>query len=72
MLDVTISDTDLKEADGAWLITLSPEFCRNPVGIPQRKTVVDAAWVLGGKAIMVLLSDGSWGIWDPEGAGPRS
>ncbi|EGC47946.1 conserved hypothetical protein [Histoplasma capsulatum var. duboisii H88] len=66
------SDTDLKESDGAWLITLSPEFCRNPVGIPRRKTVVDAAWVLGGKAIMVLLSDGSWGIWDPEGAGPGS
>ncbi|KAL2368126.1 hypothetical protein BDBG_06772 [Blastomyces gilchristii SLH14081] len=66
------SDTDPKEADGAWLITLSPEFCQNSIGIPRRKPVVDAAWVLGGKAVMVLLSDGSWGIWDPEGAGPGS
>ncbi|OJD27391.1 hypothetical protein ACJ73_01220 [Blastomyces percursus] len=65
------SDTDSNEADGAWLITLSPEFCQNSVGIPRRK-LVDAAWVLGGKAIMVLLSDGSWGIWDPEGVGPGS
>ncbi|PGH06730.1 hypothetical protein GX51_02171 [Blastomyces parvus] len=66
------SDTDPKEADGAWLITLSPEFSQNSVGIPRRKTVVNAAWVLGGKAVMVLLSDGSWGIWDPEGTGPGS
>ncbi|KKZ63412.1 hypothetical protein EMCG_02299 [[Emmonsia] crescens] len=66
------SEIDPKQADGAWLITLSPEFCQNSVGIPRRKTVVDAAWVLGGKSIMVLLSDGSWGIWDPEGTGPGS
>ncbi|OAX80113.1 hypothetical protein ACJ72_05557 [Emergomyces africanus] len=66
------SETDSKEADGAWLVSLSPEFCQNSIGIPRRKTIVDAAWVLGGKAIIALLSDGSWGIWDPEGKGPGS
>ncbi|OJD15169.1 hypothetical protein AJ78_04564 [Emergomyces pasteurianus Ep9510] len=66
------SETDSKETDGAWLINLFPEFRQNSIGIPRRKTVVDAAWVLGGRAVIVLLSDGSWGIWDPEGTGPGS
>ncbi|KAK2792423.1 hypothetical protein FQN52_003358 [Onygenales sp. PD_12] len=65
------SEADIKD-EGTWLITLFPEFCQNSLGIPRRKTVLDAKWVLGGKAIMVLLSDGSWGIWDPEGSGPGS
>ncbi|PGH00988.1 hypothetical protein AJ79_08052 [Helicocarpus griseus UAMH5409] len=67
------SDNDTaKETVGAWLVTFSSDFYQSSIGIPRRKTIVDAAWVLGGKAIMVLLSDGSWGIWDPEGAGPGS
>lgn len=35
-----------------------------------RKPIVDAQWVLDGNAIMVLLADGEWGIWDVEGAAP--
>ncbi|EEH49919.2 uncharacterized protein PADG_05998 [Paracoccidioides brasiliensis Pb18] len=64
------SDGAPKESEGTWLVTLSTEFCLSPSGIPRRMAVVDAAWVLGGKAIMALLSDGSWGVWDPEGTCP--
>ncbi|RKF75689.1 Nucleoporin NUP37 [Golovinomyces cichoracearum] len=32
-----------------------------------RKTIADAQWILDGCAIIVLLNDGEWGIWDIEG-----
>jgi hypothetical protein len=65
------SDTDLaRDMRGKWLVSLYPGFSISPSGIPQRKPVLDAEWVLNGKAIIALLSDGEWGIWDLEGAGP--
>jgi hypothetical protein len=35
----------------------------------RRKNIVDAQWVSAGAAIIVLLSDGEWALWDIEGAG---
>ncbi|CAG8160878.1 unnamed protein product [Penicillium olsonii] len=61
---------EIIDTEGRWLITLYPGFEQGPTGIPRRKTIVDAEWVLGGRAVMVLLEDGEWGIWDIEGAGP--
>jgi hypothetical protein len=58
------------DTEGRWLITLYPGFEQGPTGIPRRKTIIDADWVLGGRAVMVLLEDGEWGVWDIEGAGP--
>lgn len=50
----------------SWLMSLhSP--ADNHSSTPSRKRIVNAAWVLGGKGIMVLLADGEWGIWDLEG-----
>ena len=37
-----------------------------------RNRIVDAQWVLNGKAILALLDDGHWGIWDYMQAGPRA
>lgn len=56
--------------EGSWLMSLYPGFEIGPSGIPRRKTIIDANWVLGGRAVMVLLADGEWGVWDIEGAGP--
>ncbi|PYH90566.1 hypothetical protein BO71DRAFT_433752 [Aspergillus ellipticus CBS 707.79] len=64
------SDFETSETEGKWLISLYPGFERSPSGLPQRKTIIDAEWVLGGRAAMVLMSDGEWGVWDVEGAGP--
>lgn len=64
------SDYETTEAEGRWLISLFPGFESSPLGLPHRKTIIDAEWVLGGQAIMVLMSDGEWGVWDIEGAGP--
>lgn len=61
------------EIDGKWLISLYPGFeQQSGSGMGRRKTVVDAEWVLGGRAVMILLADGEWGVWDIEGAGPGS
>ncbi|CRG83549.1 hypothetical protein PISL3812_00902 [Talaromyces islandicus] len=65
-------DDDAPEPDGKWLITLYAGFEQSPKDLGRRKTIVDAAWVLSGRAIMVLLADGEWGVWDTEGAGPGS
>lgn len=58
-------------ADGEWLVSLYPHFGNSPIGIPKRKKIIDSRWILGGKAIIVLLADGEWGIWDLENAGPK-
>jgi hypothetical protein len=59
---------------GKLLLTLYTGFVESPESVPsaQRKRILDAAWVLGGRAVLVLLEDGEWGVWDIEGAGPPS
>ncbi|KAJ5692131.1 hypothetical protein N7462_001554 [Penicillium macrosclerotiorum] len=61
---------DTVDSEGRWLISLYPGFEQGSTGLTRRKTIVDADWVLGGRAIMILLEDGEWGVWDIEGAGP--
>lgn len=58
-------------SDGEWLISMYPGFENSLIGFPKRKSIIDSRWVLGGKATIVLLADGEWGIWDPENAGPK-
>jgi hypothetical protein len=63
---------------GLWLLALYAGFqtaaseTTNMSTSFGHKVIVDAKWVLGGKAIVVLLSDGEWGIWDIEGSAPGS
>lgn len=58
-------------ADGSWLLTLHTDFIKSDTAkFSSRKAILDTKWVLGGKAVMVLLSDGEWGVWDLQGSGP--
>ncbi|OBT42910.1 hypothetical protein VE00_07312 [Pseudogymnoascus sp. WSF 3629] len=58
-------------SDGSWLLTLHTDFIKSDTAkFSSRKAILDTKWVLGGKAVMVLLSDGEWGVWDLEGSGP--
>jgi hypothetical protein len=59
---------------GKLLLTLYTGFVESSESVPsaRRKRILDAAWVLGGRAVLVLLEDGEWGVWDIEGAGPPS
>lgn len=60
-----------KAAEGSWSLSLYTAFETLQDSTSRRKPVLDARWVLGGKAIIVLLADGRWGIWDLENAGPK-
>jgi hypothetical protein len=58
-------------SQGSWLLSLYPPFVRGGSFTSiDRKPIVAAAWISNGRAILVLLADGQWGIWDVEGAGP--
>lgn len=55
---------------GSWLLSLYTPFAKGAISSCSRKPVVGANWISHGRAILVLLADGQWGIWDVEGAGP--
>lgn len=54
---------------GSWLLSLYPPFARSQTTSAVRKPIVSAAWVAHGHAIIVLLADGQWGVWDIDRAG---
>lgn len=64
------NDYETSETEGKWLISLYPGFEQSSSNLSKRKSITHAEWVLGGRAILVLMADGEWGVWDLEGAGP--
>ncbi|KAH8819490.1 hypothetical protein F5884DRAFT_13113 [Xylogone sp. PMI_703] len=75
--DDAVSEASINE-QGSWLLSLSAGF-KDGKSAPQntaaygnfgRKSILDAKWVVSGKAIIILLQDGEWAIWDIEGVGP--
>lgn len=61
-----------KAAEGSWRLSLYTDFETLQDTTSRRKRVLDAQWVLGGRAILALLADGKWGVWDLENAGPKA
>ncbi|KAK2004028.1 hypothetical protein LX36DRAFT_706678 [Colletotrichum falcatum] len=55
-------------SQGSWLLSLFQSFTR-PTS--TRKPILDAAWIAHGRAVLALLADGTWGIWDVDGASPH-
>lgn len=53
---------------GKFLVTLSTAFLTEQDGdnISRRRRILDSAWINNGRAIMVLLEDGEWGVWQIE------
>ena len=60
-----------KAAEGSWRLSLYTDFETLQDTTSRRKRVLDAQWVLGGRAILALLADGKWGVWDLESARPK-
>lgn len=57
---------------GSWLLSLYPPFARGPSMSTARKPIVGAEWIAHGRAVLTLLADGQWGIWDIDGASPSA
>jgi hypothetical protein len=59
-------------SNGHFLISFYPGFINSSDSVTsqRRKRILDVSWVASGRAILVLLEDGEWGVWDFEGAGP--
>lgn len=57
---------------GSWLLSLYPPFVRGSSMSTARKPIIAAEWIGHGRAVLTLLADGQWGIWDIDGAGPSS
>lgn len=60
-----------KAAEGSWRLSLYTDLETLQDAISRRKCILDAQWFLGGRAILALLADGKWGVWDLESAGPK-
>ena len=61
--------TNLEEP-GRWLMSYLAPFASpkdNPA-LARRKRVLAISWILTGRACLVLLEDGEWGIWDFPGS----
>ena len=73
--DSLSSDT---AATGAWIMSFDAPFevpkdaSSAHAGLVRRRTILDAHWVLDGSSIIVLLSDGEWGLWNVHGTGIKS
>ncbi|KAI1082425.1 hypothetical protein F5B20DRAFT_502662 [Whalleya microplaca] len=55
-------------SQGSWLMSLYPPFTRPTA---TRKPILAASWIAHGRAILVLLADGQWGVWDIDGVSPQ-
>ena len=56
---------------GKWIMTFQAPYhalSQDHPSVPARKVILDAKWILGGRAILALLQDGEWGVWDVSAA----
>lgn len=60
--------------EGSWLVALYSPFqtSSDSTRTLSRKLIIAAEWCLAGKAVIVLLCDGEWGLWDLGNVGPKS
>lgn len=59
-------------SEGSWILSLYSAFQASSDPIPSRKHIMGAEWCLAGKAVIALLVDGEWGVWDVENDGPKA
>lgn len=73
-VSTTRSTKTASSSRGKFLMSFLPPFLSDNRGLvtSRRKSVLDARWVAGGRAVLALLEDGEWGIWDLEAVGPSS
>jgi hypothetical protein len=67
----TSRSLSISTSAGKFIVTLLPEYqLTGSNGQVQRRRVLDSKWIFNGRAVLALLEDGEWGIWDLDAAGP--
>ena len=56
--------TASKADQRSWRLSLYASMYTSSDDTSSGRSLLDAKWVLGGKAIAVVTNDGEWGIWD--------
>ncbi|KAK5661579.1 hypothetical protein OQA88_9674 [Cercophora sp. LCS_1] len=78
VFDHSVSSLPLDETSegfptqGSWLLSLYAPFARGSAVSTARKPIAAAEWIANGHAVLALLADGQWGIWDIDGVSPTS
>ena len=54
---------DSDQNRGRWIRWFNTGFEDDTQGDVRYRTLLDAKWILGGRAIAVLMADGEWGAW---------
>ncbi|KAM3422226.1 hypothetical protein BST61_g2591 [Cercospora zeina] len=68
--DSMLSHQTIPAGTGKWVMAYLTPFYIDEKNVhanaafAQRKSILDARWALSGKAVLVLLEDGEWGLWD--------
>lgn len=53
---------------GSWICAYHTSFATGGPALAKRKHLLAAEWIMNGKAVLALLDDGEWGIWDVSGS----
>ncbi|KAF2838597.1 hypothetical protein M501DRAFT_1016690 [Patellaria atrata CBS 101060] len=69
------TDSRNKVNRGSWVASFLTPFDLSKskttsADMVRRKRILSAQWTTNGSSVLMLLSDGEWGIWDFEGSGP--
>ncbi|KAK4556335.1 hypothetical protein LTR86_006479 [Recurvomyces mirabilis] len=62
-----IEDEAQMGEQGKWITAFTSSFASQAGKPPRRKQVLAAQWIRSGRAILALLDDGEWGIWEVYG-----
>jgi hypothetical protein len=68
--DSMLSNPVTPSITGKWLMTYHAPYCSDQetqqisAAFARRKSILAAKWALSGNAILVLLENGEWGLWD--------
>lgn len=59
---------DAGVTSGKWVMTYHAPYIGAQISMARRKRILAAQWALSGRAILALLEDGEWGMWDVAGS----
>jgi hypothetical protein len=68
----SVTADNANDSTGLWYASFMSTYRQKTAGPARRKQILDVQWALSGKAILALLEDGEWGVWDLATSSQRS